>query len=110
MEEHEGADGEDGTAAVLYGIFTSFTESLAGLEERLVAIEAAVGYHLDRRADALEQHMASLEAALASIRSLLERHAEETSHSLGRRATDAGRRLATDLGLRPRRPHTGGDG
>ena len=106
MEEREGADGENGTAAVLYGIFTSFTESLAGLEERLAAIEAAVR---DSHA-AVVGRLDVVEAALASVRSLLQDHADETAHSLGRRATDAGRRLATDLGLRPRRPHPGGDG
>ena len=148
MEEREEAGGEDGTAAVLYGIFTSFTQSLAGLEERLAAIEAAVrdgqaallerleavetamgahpaaavpaptwgdgldalGSHLDGRADVVDRRMASLEEAVASVRSLLQEHADETAHSLGRRATDAGRRLASDLGLRPRRGRTEGDG
>lgn len=149
MEEHEGADGADGTAAVLYGIFTSFTESLAGLDQRLAAIEAAVrdgqaavvgrldavesalradteeagasptgsdeglgalGSLVDRRADALEERINSLEATLAAVRSLVQDQADETSRSLGRRATEAGRRLASDLGLRSRGGRTDGGG
>lgn len=71
---------DDGTGAVLYGMFTSFTEALGDLEKRLAAIEASVD----------------------GVRLLLQRHMDETAQSLGRRASDAGRRLAGDLGLRGR--------
>lgn len=126
------ADGTaDGTAAVLYAIFTSFTESLGELEHRLAAIESAVqrpaaelaerleaveaapaagralAELVERRADAVEARLARLEEALASLRSLLQDHADDTAHSLGRRAGDVGRRLATDLGFRPRRGEQG---
>lgn len=47
-------------------------------------------------------------AAVEDLRRLLQAHVEETANSLGRRATDAGRRLASDLGLRGRRPAAGG--
>lgn len=122
-----GEEAADGTAAVLYAIFTSFTESLGELEHRLAAIEAAVQRPapeadeaspvdvqglievVDRRADALEQHLAGLEEALASLRSLLQLHADDSAHSLGRRAGEVGRRLASDLGFRPRRGEPGRD-
>ncbi len=128
QEEHKpngGEDAADGTAAVLYAIFTSFTESLGELEHRLAAIEAAVQRPapeadeaspvdvqglievVDRRADALERHLAGLEEALASLRSLLQLHADDSAHSLGRRAGEVGRRLASDLGFRPRRDEPG---
>lgn len=172
------ADGADGAAAVLYGIFTSFTESLDGLEERLGAIEAAarrpteellarldavadvvrssvpaqeqrlqalesavvdgvaalaarldaveavvtarsvqpsapseeaaqgppeLAALVERRADALDRRMATLEAALESVRLLVQAHVDDTAHSLGRRAGEAGRRLASDLGILGRR-------
>lgn len=120
-------DAADGAAAVLYAIFTSFTESLGELEHRLAAIEAAVqrpvpeaaeasqaevralSELVDRRADALERRLAGVEEALASLRALLQLHADDTAHSLGRRAGEVGRRLASDLGIRPRRGETGRD-
>ncbi|MDP9389533.1 MAG: hypothetical protein M3Q48_16855, partial [Actinomycetota bacterium] len=37
-----GGDGDGGTAAVLYGMLTTFSEALGGLDGRLAAIEAAV--------------------------------------------------------------------
>jgi chromosome segregation ATPase len=123
--------GGEGTAAVLYAIFTSFTESLGGLERRLDAIEAAVREAraepagteegvpssqaeaqalvdlvdlVNQRADGLHGRLNELEAALEDLRSLLQAHADEAAHSLGRRAGDMGRRLASDLGLVRRPP------
>lgn len=167
---------DDGTGAVLYGMFTSFTEVLGALEsqlaaiedavragpkaldERLPALEAAVRAgpaHLDARLGAIEaavravpvleerlaaieralragapesrphdeeqavefagltdgmrrqsdlhdQRSAALVAAVDALRDLLQAHVDETTHSLGRRAGEAGRRLANDLGLRGR--------
>lgn len=127
-----GDDGHDGTAAVLWAMFTSFTEALGGLEQRLDAMEAAVragptdlARRLDeveagagrgpadealgqlteavrRQSELLDQRTAALAAAVEGLRALAQAHADETSHSLGRRAGDAGRRLARDLGLRGR--------
>ncbi|MGH9178528.1 MAG: hypothetical protein ACRD0N_08240 [Acidimicrobiales bacterium] len=118
------SEGGEGTAAVLYAIFTSFTESLGGLERRLDAIESAVRQPrgepagdgdeappaqplvdlVNQRADGLEQRLRALEATLEDLRSLVQAHAEESAHSLGRRAGDVGRRLASDLGLVRRPP------
>lgn len=146
---------DDGTGAVLYGMFTSFTEVLGGLEGRLVAIEEAVrrgppdlelrlaaleasldelsgvlrevadaaaaapattGWADDAARDArvaaggergghsdlLERRTAELAAAVEAVRALVQAHMDDTAHSLGRRAGEAGRRLASDLGLRGR--------
>ncbi|MGH9153913.1 MAG: hypothetical protein ACRD03_16330, partial [Acidimicrobiales bacterium] len=37
------AGGDEGVAAVLYGMFTSFTEALDGLDHRLGSMEEALG-------------------------------------------------------------------
>lgn len=112
----DAAAGDDGTATVLWAMLTSFTEALAGLEQRLADIEAAVRAgppgavdrtdDPDRVAQALQRHeelvgqrIAPLVAGVESLRVLLQAHVDETRHSLGRRAGDAGRRLASDLGL-----------
>lgn len=135
----------DGTAAVLYAIFTSFTEALGDLEQRLASIEAAVragpedvvtrldaieagmrqasagaggtatdtgeamaglSALIDRQSELLDQRTADLAMAVDAVKVLIEAHIDDTAHSLGRRAGDAGRRLVSDLGLlnRPRRP------
>ncbi len=110
---------DDGTGAVLYGMFTSFTEVLGSLEGRLAAIEAAVRAGqadpgvFDARLAAIEdvvraqgelldQRSAALAAAVEALHQLVQAHVDDTAHSLGRWATDAGRRLAGDLGLRAR--------
>ncbi len=61
---------------------------------------------LGSRMEATEQQVLALVGAVASMHESLKEHAEETASSLGQRATQAGRRLATDLGLfsRTRRP------
>ena len=149
MDEYQGPlpEGDqsqgDGTAAVLYAIFTSFTEALADLERRLDAIESAlrsgpadVVTRLDaieaglrqapsgggsatdvgdamaklnglvqRQSDLVDQRTSALAEALEVVKGLVEAHIDDTAHSISRRAGDAGRRLANDLGLlnRPRR-------
>lgn len=159
-EPAPGPVADDGTTAVLYGMFTSFTEALDDLGGRLAAIEAAVragppelasrvagleaavgrladlvgaqadggdqdgdgsggwvagGGHGDttetgdvlrRHLDALEQRTAALATGVESLLALLRSHVDDTSHSLGRRAGEVGRRLADDLGLwgRPKPP------
>jgi hypothetical protein len=168
----DGGDAGDGMVAVLYGMFTSFTEALDGFDRRLAAIEAALqagpvataerlgaieaalsrsgegrsdagtdaagldasvaavgealevrtaaiearmaalGETLDARVTALqgalEAHAAGLRRAVDELRVTLEAHVEETSHSFGRRAGEAGRRIVTDLSQRARpRPGSG---
>lgn len=114
---------DDGTGAVLYGMFTSFTEVLGSLEGRLAAIEdavragqagpgpvdtrlgdeiAAVGAVVRAQCELVDQRSAALAAAVDALHQLVQAHVDDTAHSLGRRATDAGRRLAGDLGLRGR--------
>lgn len=137
--DEPGAQGaaDDGVAAVLYGMFASFTEALDGFDRRLEAIEVALragpGETAERLrsieaalagvtapppaadADDVQAALASLaaragaiEAAVEALHRLLQAHVDETSHSLGRRAGEAGRRLAADLGLRSRpRPGAG---
>lgn len=105
---------DDGTGAVLYGMFTSFTEALGDLDVRLSAIEEAVRAVRTMPSGA-EDRLASLEASLdelagavEAVRALVQSHVDDTAHSLGRRAGEAGRRLASDLGLRGRpKPPTG---
>lgn len=148
----EAVGADDGTGAVLYGMFTSFTEVLGHLERRLEGIDAALRAgpgdlnarlaglertvlelsDLVRRqaeapppvpagadgaqggevaalaavvraqSDLLEQRTAGLAAAVDALRALLQAHVDDTAQSLGRRAGEAGRRLASDLGLRGR--------
>lgn len=90
------------------------TRSLQALESSAVGrpaaadadAVAALGQAVRSQSERFEQHAAELAAAVASLRALLDAHVQETAHSLGRRATEAGRRLAGDLGLRgrPRQP------
>lgn len=60
---------DDGSGAVLYGMFASFTEALAGVERRLAALEDAVR---DGPDDA-EPAVAALDARLEAIERALER-------------------------------------
>ena len=108
-EERVAAPGpDDGTGAVLYGMFTSFTEALGDLDGRLSAIEEAVRTvrtvpsGVDDRLAAVEASLDGLAAAVEAVRALVQSHVDDTAHSLGRRAGEAGRRLASDLGLRGR--------
>ena len=50
----------------------------------------------------------SIGTSHSAARVLLEQHVEETENSLGRKASDVGRKLAADLGLRSRKPGPGG--
>lgn len=102
--------GGDGVIAVLHGMLTSFSEALDGFDRRLAAIEVALRAgpgDTTERLGALEARAAALQRTLDELRVTLQAHVDETSHSFGRRAGEAGRRLATDLGLRGR-PRPGG--
>jgi len=63
---------------------------------------------LRREAELLTQRVAALAVGVEASRALLEQHVEETENSLGRKATEVTRRLASDLGLRARRGQPGG--
>ena len=126
MDDQEGQATEavpagdlDGTSAVLYGMFTSFTEVLGSFEARLERIESAlrsgpragtgddvaeVVALLRAQSELLDHRTAALAEAVAACRALLQSHVDDSAQSLGRRAGEAGRRLASDLGLRSRQP------
>ncbi|MGH9149403.1 MAG: hypothetical protein ACRD0F_03595, partial [Acidimicrobiales bacterium] len=59
---------------------------------------------LHREAELLTQRVASLSVSVEAVRSALDQHIDDTANSLGRRAGEASRRLAADLGLTRRRP------
>ncbi|MDP9442724.1 MAG: hypothetical protein M3P34_11230 [Actinomycetota bacterium] len=61
-----------------------------------------------REAELLTQRVAALAVGVEATRALLEQHVEETENSLGRKASEVTRRLASDLGLRSRRAQPGG--
>ncbi|MBW3555706.1 MAG: hypothetical protein KY454_02090 [Actinobacteria bacterium] len=63
-----------------------------------------------REAELLTQRVAALAVGVEASRALLEQHVEETENSLGRKATEVTRRLASDLGLRARRGGQPGGG
>ena len=71
--------------------------------EKLAAVEG-VGDVVRRESELLTQRVAALSVAVESLRALLADHVEETANSLGRKATEVGRKLATDLGIRPKKP------
>ncbi|HVE47779.1 MAG TPA: hypothetical protein VNA57_13655 [Acidimicrobiales bacterium] len=50
----------------------------------------------------LSRRLAAISVSVDAVGRLLSAHSQETSHSLGRKASEAGRRLASDLGLTPR--------
>ena len=58
---------------------------------------------LHREFELLTQRVAALSASIEGTRTLLDRHVEDTAQSLGRRATEVGRKLAADLGFRPKK-------
>jgi ABC-type transporter Mla subunit MlaD len=58
---------------------------------------------LHREFELLTQRVASMSASLEATRTLLDQHVEDTAQSLGRRASEVGRKLAADLGFRPRK-------
>lgn len=85
----------------------------AGVGERDTAVAARVeelAGLVRHRTEAVEQRLTAVSSEVAAVRGLLQAHVDDVAHSLGRRATDAGRRLAADLGLRgrPKPPTPGG--
>lgn len=61
-----------------------------------------------REAELITQRVAALAVGVEASRAMLEQHVEETENSLGRKASEVTRRLASDLGLRARRGQHGG--
>jgi hypothetical protein len=56
-----------------------------------------------RESELLTQRVAALAVGVEATRAMLEAHVADTEASLGRKASEVGRRLAADLGLRSRR-------
>ena len=76
----------------------AFEERSAALAAELEELRGLVA----RQAELLEHHDAALSSSVGALRALLQSHVDDTAHSLGRRASEAGRRLASDLGFRGR--------
>jgi chaperonin cofactor prefoldin len=66
-------------------------------------ITAGVNETVHREAELLTQRVAALSVTLEGIRALMATHAEDTANSLGRKASEVGRKLAGDLGIRPKK-------
>ncbi|HEX7168494.1 MAG TPA: hypothetical protein VF230_16050, partial [Acidimicrobiales bacterium] len=62
---------------------------------------------LRRESELLTQRVAALAVGVEATRAMVEQLVDATEGSLGRKAGEVGRRLAADLGLRPRRPVAG---
>lgn len=102
-EARDGVDavfqaGEDLPAAVasLCALEEAIREMADNVEDHSAAgISAAVR----DESELLAQRLAAISVSLDSVRAILVEHVEESAHSLGRKASEAGRRLAADLGL-----------
>ena len=95
--------------APVAGVATQLEElrdRLGELDARVMAAGDAsvVVDALRREAELLTQRVAALAVGVEATRSMVEHLADASEASLGRRAGEVGRRLAHDLGLRPRRP------
>ncbi|HZQ28466.1 MAG TPA: hypothetical protein VFA94_12275 [Acidimicrobiales bacterium] len=85
-------------------------QALQQVTAELAAVAAAASAPADdggrladivhRESEMLTQRVASLSVAVENLRSLLQLHMEDTANSLGRKATEVGRRLAADFGIR----------
>lgn len=75
---------------------------LTSIEKAVEAVRQELTTLVHKEAELLTQRVAALSVAVETTRTVLDRHVEETANSLGRKATEAGRRLAADLGLRRR--------
>ena len=56
-----------------------------------------------REAELLTQRVAALAVGVEATRALLDQHVDDTAESLGRKASDFGRRLAADFGIKGRK-------
>jgi ABC-type transporter Mla subunit MlaD len=98
----------------LSGAVDAMVQGLSDLAARVARLEEASRATVDELGPPVQATLdqaVETSRALESLRSLLEAHVEDTANSLGQRASKAGRRLASELGLRPRpRPPDGEHG
>lgn len=108
------------TALEMLRFQVSLLQDAVEREPPAVARTAVVEAAVDRlRADVLDavrqegeilnQRVAALTFAVDATRAALDRHVEESANTIGRRATEAGRKVASDIGLRGRRASADGD-
>ncbi|HUR17866.1 MAG TPA: hypothetical protein VMZ51_02880 [Acidimicrobiales bacterium] len=62
----------------------------------------ALGGLIRDQTELLGERMTAISGSLEEVARLLARHQEDTTHSLGRKASDVGRRLVSELGLAAR--------
>jgi hypothetical protein len=76
---------------------------------QLDAVTTRISESVQRESELLTQRVAALSVAVDALRTTLDSHVEETAHSIGRKASEVGRRLAADLGIRgtPKKPDKG---
>jgi ABC-type transporter Mla subunit MlaD len=74
---------------------------------RLDALAERISESVHRESELLTQRVAALSVALDGLRAMLDDLVEETSNSIGRKATEVGRKLAADLGIRGKKPGAG---
>lgn len=67
---------------------------------QLDAVADRISESVRRESELLTQRVAALSVAVEALRSMLDAHVEETSNSIGRKASEVGRKLAADFGIR----------
>lgn len=106
--------------AAMQGLVSAVEGRQAGLDTLLDTVRAAAGTIEGMRvrledqslagltevvhdeSELLAQRISAVSVALDSVRKMLADHVEESAHSLGRKASEAGRRLVSDLTLAAR--------
>lgn len=77
---------------------------------RLDMVADRISESVRRESELLTQRVAALSLAVDSLRTGIDDLVEETSNSIGRKATEVGRKLAADLGIRGKKPPANGTG
>jgi len=75
----------------------------------LDAVAVRISESVRRESELLTQRVASLSVAVDSLRATLDGLSDEMQNSIGRKATEVGRRLAADLGLKGKAKPAGKD-
>jgi hypothetical protein len=70
---------------------------------RLDAVADRISESVRKESELLTQRVASLSVAVDNLRSTIDAVADDMSNSIGRKATEVGRRLAADLGIKPKK-------
>lgn len=70
---------------------------------RLDAVADRISQSVRSESELLTQRVASLSVAVDNLRTTIDTVAEDMSNSIGRKATEVGRRLAADLGIKPKK-------